>query len=65
MDLPEHRWTAERGRQDFDGDVAVQPSVAGAEDLAHAAFAQSGEDDVRPEAIADHRRAAVCGFIAG
>ena len=38
--------------QDLDGDVAIEPRVAGAIDLAHAACPQGGEDLVRAEADA-------------
>ena len=37
-------------RQDLDRDVAVEPGVAGAIDLAHAARAERAEDLVRAEA---------------
>ena len=38
-----------RGGQDLDRDVALQPRVAGAIDLAHPARADRAEDLVRPE----------------
>jgi hypothetical protein len=41
------------GRQDLDGDVAVQPRVARAIDLAHAAGTERGEDFVRAETRPD------------
>ena len=39
----------ERRGQDLDGDVATEPRVAGAIDLAHPAGADLAEDLVRPE----------------
>jgi len=40
----------EQIRQDLDGDVAMQPRVAGAIHLPHAARANGRNDFVRPEA---------------
>ena len=41
------RIVGERRRQDLDGDVAVEPRIAGAIDLAHAARADGAEHLVR------------------
>lgn len=41
---------ADLGREDLDGEVAVQAGVAGLVDLTHAASADGGLDLVRPEA---------------
>ena len=43
---------AELGRQDLDGDAAIEAGVAGLVDLAHAARADGGLDLVGPEARA-------------
>ena len=40
----------EQRRQHLDGDVAIEPCVAGAKHLAHSAFADGGEDFVRAQA---------------
>jgi hypothetical protein len=42
----------ERLRQDLERDIAPEPGVAGAIDLAHAAGANDGDDLVRPDARA-------------
>ena len=46
----------QRGRQDFDGHVAVELGVARAVDLAHPASAQRREDFVRAESVARSER---------
>jgi hypothetical protein len=50
-----------RARQDFDGDVAIEPGVAAAIDLAHATFAELGDNVVRTEAGAWSQRQLVGG----
>ena len=47
---PIRRRAANSWRQDLDGHSPVQPRVAGAVDLAHAARAERPDDLVRPEA---------------
>ena len=42
---------------DFDGDDAIETRVAGLVDLAHAAFAELGDDAIGTEGCADHRGA--------
>ena len=42
------------GRQDLDGDIALQPHIAGAIDVAHASGADLLQNGVVPEALADH-----------
>ena len=39
----------ERGRKNFDGDVAIETRVAGAPDLSHAALAELGNNAVRAD----------------
>ena len=58
--LPRFRIGGERAGEHLDGDRAIEPDVARAVDLAHAARADGAEDFVRTEARADgqrHRRA--------
>ena len=51
-------------RQDFDGDVAFEPGVAGLVDLAHAARAEQRVDAIGPEDGAGHEsRLVVCERI--
>ena len=45
----------ERLRQNLDGDIAAEPCIARAIDLAHAAGANQLDDFIRPEAAPDHR----------
>jgi hypothetical protein len=42
--------------QDLDGDVAIEPRIAGAVDLAHAAGADEPDDLVRPETVTCRER---------
>ncbi len=44
------RISGEELGEDLDGDVAIEPGVARAIDLAHAAGAERSNDGVRPEA---------------
>ena len=44
--------SGEQFRQDLQGDVAVEPRITGALDLAHAAGAQQADDFVRTDARA-------------
>ena len=46
----------ERAGQDLDRDVATEPRVAGAIDLAHAAAPEQRENLVAADAAANHRR---------
>ena len=41
-------------RQDLDGDVAAEPRVAGAIDLAHATFAKLGKDLIGAKNLTNH-----------
>src|SRR5262249_22381427 len=52
-----------RSRQDFDGDLAVEPRVAGAPDFAHPARAEEGEDFVVAELPSDHRLRLLFGHL--
>ena len=38
-------------RRDFDGDVAIEPRIAGLPYLAHAAFAEGRDDLIGAEAV--------------
>ena len=50
------RIAGDKRRQDFDGDVAVEPRVARAVDGPHAAFAEFGNDFEGADTLADHAR---------
>jgi hypothetical protein len=50
-----------RERQDLESDVATQPRVAGAVDLAHAAHAERGDDLVNTEAGTRRQRHEIGG----
>jgi hypothetical protein len=43
-------------RQDFDRDASVETRIPGAIDDAHTAFAQLGDDLVRPDSLANQGR---------
>jgi hypothetical protein len=44
-----------RAAGDNDGDLSIEPRVARAIDLGHAARANQGDDLIRPEAVPDGR----------
>jgi hypothetical protein len=53
-------------QQDLDGDVALQPSVAGAIDLSHAAGSEGRDDLVGTEPRAEcERQESVVNYLGG